>query len=365
MLKALGIGAAGALVLATMLNVARAADMDVNLADFMQPDGTLDHTALDAYVAAHSAAATDAKSRAAAAVPTRIVDSVRAAKSAGAGAATAKKPKPPGSSVAVLVRQDFSDLWLFADPTSRQQAKGAKISYSQNNVTSDTAWAVQGMAALALTIGGDYDSFLGLTVAPYVAIDRETHSNPKAKDVDTLAGGGSAEVGFVGFGGLQFLRGRVAAVSDQIKSTTSLAATAEWLPVYGDWCIGYPCAIPGTPLIFRFQPELEMQYDAMPNGSVSAFSGMGRSLRVGPAATLIMKSFGSQIAFFDKLSAKFTYHWDKELYSGKDYDWFDASLTYNIDPQGLVGVSAGYQRGNNEYTGAPVDLFTLALTAKY
>lgn len=78
----------------------------------------------------------------------------------------------------------------------------------------------------------------------------------------------------------------------------------------------------------------------------------------------MLKAFGAPIPLLNKLSGSVTYSWARELYSGSDYDWLAARLTYNLDKEGYLGVSVGYENGNRAKTAEEVDQFTIALTGK-
>ena len=65
-----------------------------------------------------------------------------------------------------------------------------------------------------------------------------------------------------------------------------------------------------------------------------------------------------------RFSGNLTYHWWTELYTGRTGSWFNTSLTYNLDEEGHLGLTASYKRGSDEATGAAFDLYKLTLSAK-
>jgi hypothetical protein len=227
------------------------------------------------------------------------------------------------------------------------------------------------MAAAAVAIPGDFATpgrigVLGTSLAAYVQVDRDIHSKLVKKNSDTIAGGGTGEIGIDAFGGSQYFRLSAAALTDRIADQTSVATMFEWLPVYGgDFCVGSPCNGPGLPIIYRFQPELKVQYDRTTDaGALLAFSGRKESLRIGPEFTLLFKPFGPQVGFWTQLHGQITYHPWIEIYSNTRQSWLDASLTYNIDPAGHLGITGSYRRGYTETTGVLTDLYKISLTGK-
>jgi hypothetical protein len=269
-----------------------------------------------------------------------------------------------------LIRQDFADVWLFDNPTAVSSAKGATISWASDNIAKDATWSIHGMGAVAMSFPGGYAdrgySTLGASFIGYVQVDREIHSNQVKKNVDTIAGGIAGEVGFDTGPGSQYFRLSAGAVNDRLAQQTAVSAMLEWLPVYGgDYCIGSPCPVRGLPVIYRFQPELKVQYArTTDDGALIAFSERKESLRIGPEFTFLFKPFGSEVAFFSRLHGQVTYHPWYEVLSGKNQYWVDTSLTYNIDDKGHLGLTGSYSRGYTELTGVLTDLFKVSLTGK-
>jgi hypothetical protein len=281
----------------------------------------------------------------------------------------AKGEAPPASRLTItpLLRQDFSDIWLFASPGPVGQASGATLSYTSDTIAKNDSWALHGMAALVFGYAGDYNGVLGFNFAPYVTIDRLKNSSPKLvkSDTDTVTLGGSGEIGFDMLGGQHYFRGRGAAVMDEIADTTSGSAVLEWFPVYRDLNIGSPSAVPlPWPIIYRFSPELKARYDALPvPGSTTA---KAYYWRYGPQATLVYQLLPDEPVpeFLRRFTGKTSVSW-LQADDGRDYRWLEMSLTYNIDEDGHVGVTGLYKNGKLENTGANVDIYTLGLSAKW
>jgi hypothetical protein len=277
---------------------------------------------------------------------------------------------PGDSTVSFLIRQDFSDIWLFDKPTAVSNAKGATLSWANDNIAHDATWSIHGMGAVVVSIPGGYLDkgypVLGASLAGYAQIDREIHSNLVKKNSDALAGGIAGEIGFDTGPGSQYFRLSAGAVNDRLADQTAFTTMLEWLPIYGgDKCIGSPCSVPGLPVIYRFQPELKLQYDrTTDDGSLIAFSNRKDSFRVGPEFTFLFKPFGPDMEFFSRFHGQVTYHPWYEVFSGKSQYWLDSSVTYNIDDKGHLGLTGSYSRGYTELTGVLTDLFKISLTGK-
>jgi hypothetical protein len=289
--------------------------------------------------------------------------------------ANAKSIVPPVSkqpSFQLLLRQNFSDVGLFQKPAKPSQAKGAEISWSRDNISHDSMWSFHGMLAAAINIGGKYatnagPSIVGFTAAPYIQFDRESHSNQINKNIDTITGGGAGEIGFDNLlGGEQYFRGRLAIVEDRVKNTTIANGTLEWLPVYAEDCIGFPCPLKGTSLIYRFQPGFKLQYDSAVGTKMPlAFSNRFESFRVGPEFTLLYQPFGTKIPIIERMHGKTTFHWAMETYSRRRLWLLDTSVTYDLDDAGYIGLTGSYQKGSTEEAGQDIDLYKIALTGKF
>lgn len=274
----------------------------------------------------------------------------------------------PTTSLKFILRKDFEDIRLFSNIVPNADAEGAEFSVTRDNIKRDTTWSADALAALAYiyTVENIHSTFMGFAIAPYVRINREIHSTLIDNNVDTTAFGLSGEVGFRNrlFGSSDHLRGRMAVVRDGLTSAEMVHATGEWIPYY----LSRFGTIPGTFINYNFIPEVKAQYDSTTaSGKIIQFSGRSESLRVGPEATVRFKMVAPDGPLYDylrRLTGKITYHWWTELYSGRQDSWLDTSLTFNVDPEGFIGLKASYRRGRSEETGAQTDLYKLGLTAK-
>ena len=266
----------------------------------------------------------------------------------------------------ILIRKNFTDVFLFDSPTPAAKAAGATLSYERDSITDDDVWSLHGMVAIPLQFSGTYNtdgpySVIGFNAAPYVLLNTDNHSNDDSKR--TVEFGATGEIGFDMGSWSQYFRGRLGVVNDDIADYTNQASSMEWIPVSLDYCLDFPCSVPGTSLIYRLQPSIILQYDHTTSGD-NPFSDEQNALRIGPAITLNFQPFGNDIPFLQDIVGNVSYHFDWELYSERTFDWLDASLTYNLTPSGNLGITASYQRGEDEQTAEPTDDFNISLSGK-
>jgi hypothetical protein len=298
---------------------------------------------------------------------------------------TALYLSPEGDTVVTpLIRKSFADIFLFDCPTKAAQAEGAELSVLSDNLTRNTTWSASGMAALVYQHYGTWEGMLGFSMAPYVQVDEQRNSKLKfrSKDTDVVTAGLSAEIGFDAGAWSHYTRLRASSTSDQVKGTSSGTLTAEWIPVACSYNtglpidIGCPNTLPGTIFLYRFSPELVVQYDGtFGSNDVLAFSNRQTALRIGPQFNLILQPLpkilersgltGPIFTFLSNLSAHLTYHIYREVYSDRNFSYLETALVYNIDPAGHAGIKASYTKGRQEQTGDKIDQFKLALTVKY
>jgi hypothetical protein len=274
-----------------------------------------------------------------------------------------------------LLRQDWQDVAIGSCPDTVDKATGAQISYSDDRVANNRVWSAQGTAALLYNsiIANDPQavSLFDTSFGGYVTIDRVMNSSPakSSANVDTVAYGGVAEIGIstpANIGWVNYFRVRGGGVEDDLKGTTSVNVTAEYIPVNPYLNIHTPFEPFGSaPFIVRFDPELIAQYDdATGKNSLLAFNNRPQALRLGPQLTMKLFPLPGAPDFISHFTSSTTYHWAYESYSGSSFSWFQTALTYNIDKAGHLGWTGSYQRGQNENTGAFTNIYKIALTGK-
>jgi len=270
-----------------------------------------------------------------------------------------------------FVRKDLADVGLFSKPTPNAEAEGAELSWSRNNITRDTIWQVDGLFAVAYTyLNQDYSPFIGVTIAPYLKVNRELHSALSAADnnADTITVGGSGEIGFnMPKRGANYFRAHWSETEDHIANSRVSQVGLEWIPTY----LRLHREIPGTYLTYNLNPELRVDYDRRSDGLTPiGFSGLNESLRIGPQAKFLVRAtdFGQTLPDWAQPLLSFrgsvTYHWWTEVYSGKTGSWLDASLGYNLDRSGNVALAFSYKKGRNEESAKLTDLFKISLNVK-
>ena len=271
-----------------------------------------------------------------------------------------------------LLRQDFADVGLITDPSSNSSASGAAFGYSNDKVADNVAWTVHGTAIAALNFDNGFGphetiNLVAGSVGIYGGLNKTTNSNKKStsQNIDTDVFGGFLELGFDHiFGGDQWLRLKVGAVNDNLKNTSAVSTTLEWIPVYSDLLIHWPYffSTPWTQVGVRFDPQLKLQLDDDVNRTV-LFSNHKDALRIGPQFGLWIQPF-ADIEYLSNLNINLVYHPYYETYSAAYLSWFQTSITYNLDPNGMLGITGTYQKGRDENNGTSVDLFKLTLTGK-
>lgn len=354
------------LLLSLMMAAAvSSAPADPKLVTALQPymkDGQLDVPALQAALAA------SAQDLGAAGAPAKADRAV--AETASPPPPGATRTRPQFTAPHLYLRDSFADVALFESPSSAAGAKGAAISYSHDAVKHDSSWALKGVLIAPFAISGDYGGFLGLTAAPYLSVNRETHSTASVADKETFGYGLAAESGWQA--GALYNYGRISAagVDDRVKRQTDLQVTGEYIPVVANdagagLCIGTPCRVGGLSLLYALHPELVMRYDRAPSGKVSPFSDRREAWLIGPQATLNLHPFGPGVSDLSRLHLQVTYRWLEETRSHGKFTWLDTALGYNLDAEGRVALTGVYSRGDDEDTALFTKTYKISLTGKF
>jgi hypothetical protein len=272
-----------------------------------------------------------------------------------------------------LLRQDWKDMGYSTCASTVDQATGAQFSYSDDLVANNRSWLVHGTAAVLYSSEtankrGEYD-FYRTSFGSYVTVNRLLNSavSQTKNNADTQAFGGLAIFALATPEyGTHWFRLRGGGVDDNIKGTTSANVTGEWSPVYDKLYIHFPYTHPfGLPLLVRFDPELVAQYDRVTGSNqLLQFNNDPEAFRLGPQFSIKLSPSASAPPFLQRFTGSATYHWAYETYTRGHFNWFQSSLTYNLDQAGNFGLTGGYSRGQDEDTGAATNLFKLALSGK-
>lgn len=290
---------------------------------------------------------------------------------------------PTGNSVITpLIRRSFVDVFLFSCPTATADARGAEFAYTRNEISNNSTWAVNGMAALSYQHFGDYGGVLGYALTPFVQIERQTNSRfaLRSRNTDLLTGGFSGEIGFDAGVWSHYSRVTGSFGADNVNRIDYRSVAYEWLPVactISGAAINIACPTSFAGLfIYRVHPSALIQYDAIEGqDAILGFSNRRDALRVGGRVLLSVRTiprvaemmgWGPAFAgFLNSFVLNASYHGAEEVYTGKFFQFFDAALTYNIDPAGFSGLTFSYNKGKSETTGEKIDLFKAALVIKY
>lgn len=271
--------------------------------------------------------------------------------------------------LAFTLRKSWTDIDYGACPQDAGKATGAMLSYSGDQIKHNDAWSAQGTAALVYSPVANGSFATGV----YTSINKLTNSSKTlaSSDIDTLGYG--AFIQYAVDNSIpdvadwkNYFRLRAGAVNDNVKVTTNANVVAEWMPVYNDGTIKLhtPISIPGTLALFRIDPEIQAQYINVTGKSLtSAFNNRTEALPVGPQVRLALYPGTSD--FWSHFVPSLTYWEAYEPYSARAVSWLDASLTYNLDKAGHLGLTLSYQKGNNvETAGTLTNIYTVSLTGK-
>lgn len=265
------------------------------------------------------------------------------------------------------LRKSWTDIDYGTCPTEVDKATGAMLSYSGDQIKHNDAWSAQGTAALiyAPVANGPFSTGI------YTSINKLTNSSKTlaSSDIDTLGYGAfiqyAVDTSSANAYAMNYFRLRAGVVDDNVKVTTNANIVAEWMPVYDNGTIRLhtPISIPGLAL-FRIDPEIQAQYINVTGKSLtSAFNNRTEALPIGPQVRLALYPGTSE--FWSHFMPSLTYWEAYEPYSGRAVSWLDASLTYNLDQAGHLGLTLSYQKGNNvETAGTLTNIYTLSLTGK-
>jgi hypothetical protein len=280
----------------------------------------------------------------------------------------------PGQWVMYL-RKNFSDIYSLTAPNSPPASTGATFSYSNDRIAKNAVWSGEGAIFggyryLAPQFGLNGQPYvLGFAAGPYYTFNESlnTKSSDVSKNINTETFGGTAELASGNFLGIDtftaFTRVSLGDVQDNIKGTSDLSATANFVPVYAPWLVHWPHGIPTsatTDFLFRIDPTFVVQYDSIEGkNQVLPFSKQTRSLRLGPQIGVWSVPFDG-VPYLENLIVNVTYHVAAETYSRQNFHWVEADLTYKLNAN--FGVTASYKNGNDENTGAKTNQYMISLS---
>jgi len=281
---------------------------------------------------------------------------------------------PGKNSINVELRRDFFSFDTVACPTpgSLSQDQGAQVSATFDELAKQTSASLDGVVALlirhyfsgGLGLPGD-TSPTGLAFGPFVQFDGtnyfESATSP-SKTTETVTAGGVAQIGFNNVFGLgednfRLRAGEIDAPSAAIVSNT---VVAEWIPYYAFSRDQFQL----SPIVFRVIPEVILQYDRLVSGpnKYVLFADNNYALRIGPEVQLRIWVAHSSDPILSKMLFTVTYHASNETYTGREFSWVQAGLTYNLTDH--FGLSASYGYGNSEITANNTSQIKLGLSGK-
>jgi hypothetical protein len=289
------------------------------------------------------------------------------------------------SSWMAYIRQSMDDLKSFEQPSTVSSAKGALFSWTDDRVQNNETWVAQGLAAVrydaqfAPVKGQPYWS--DALVGGYVAIDHQVNSNPaNAKNnIDNLTFDGRAEFVMSNLWDASHSVGMDAqVVTDSEGVAKNWAVTADYTP-HGF----FPVVGQGTFLswlddpidlgysVLTFTPQLNGEYrGSINNNTDPLFIDHAEILRFGSTLLLtvgpnvLRKDDPTVPVFFQRSSLNLSYEYLYDTLSQRQFNYFTGAYTFNIDPNGNLGVTLSYRHGDIPATAQTVDQYLISLSAK-
>ena len=307
-----------------------------------------------------------------------------AAAAPGPAAAPAPDPMfklPPG--VNVLVRNDWADLGILGGcplgpaATKTSDAKGASLSFTQDNVAANRIWAAQGMVAAVFSNcntdlrplpGGGESGFVERSIAIYTQVNSNYNSSVAlaSKNADTRTAGLAGEIAYLHGGDYEIFQFIPNVVRDEIKNTTAVAAELQYIPAWVSHPGIWSPSVAIDNVSYHFDPALDFQYASTTNRKTPlAFSGQLESFRIGPELTFLVAPFGSNLdSFLHRIKITETFHPWYEAYSGKSSYWWSNAITYNLTDGGAFALGFSYNKGLDENSGVLTNQYIVSLSAK-
>jgi len=283
-----------------------------------------------------------------------------------------------------ILRRKFDEVSSLTFPDQGDDdLPGAQFSYGRDNVSQNSVWTAQGVAAVMFaqnytTLGDERQRFLSrvsYAVGPYVRFDKLSNSNPDQKK-DNL---NNLSPGIVGEIVPQNMPIGNATLTNYFRINSGINASfegvtkswnigAEWQPVSNDLGINAPVSLP----FFRATVTPTFRLRTIYSGHVGdtaqpIFEHHNSALRLGPTVGLIFApvALGSYWpTYLQNWSLSASYSVLQDLMSPATYNLFDASLTYFTDKSKAVGFTMTYERGKIDQTGASADTFLAGLSLK-
>jgi hypothetical protein len=287
----------------------------------------------------------------------------------------------------LLLRSDFTDLGAASCTHTLLSSQGATFSETNNMLTNQNSASVDGLVAYDYTKLFPRTSFIrGISIGPYLQADDSYQFQPTGTQLIngyTLTPGAFLEINVKNIiplphSGIDTFRIRDGEAFVN-TGTRSNSFVFEWIPNYyiaDQFHLGQPDWIGRTGIVYTLNPELMVQYDHFDGGPKTQllFASRFEALRVGPQFAVIFNFdptfLPPQLQFLQKCSVQLTNHESWEQYTGKEYNWSQASFTYTIPPPTSspnapnFGVTASFGYGNSETTGNLTKQVKIGLAAK-
>lgn len=280
------------------------------------------------------------------------------------------------------LRKNWKDMRFLSSPSPRKQAQGAEVSYSNDRASQNRIWAIDGTVAVSrIWHTRDAPAYRPYrhALGAYFTMNRVANSSDtqSSANVNKIAYGLAAEFGYrsVPDGPIplpaSYVRFRAGGIENYLKHTSSSNLVLEWMPItslFGVWTYA-PTQIGTLPIGFRFDPSFIAQHNAVAGkGQSLDFNDQTKAFQVGGQLALTLFPYLSpeddENDPLNRWNANFSYRWTRETYSNRSLTWLSTGVTYNLDPNGYLGLGFSYDRGEDVDTGTFTNLYKISLTGK-
>ena len=278
----------------------------------------------------------------------------------------------------------MDDLKSLTNPSDVADATGAVFSWTNDRVEHNRNWTAQALIAVGynrffIPQGGPYIS--QALNGFYYAIDRQLNSKDVKKNVDDMTFGGRHEFTLANWASTSHAFGIAGeVVTDGAGATKNWDLSADYQPFGTDPGSGYRPLISyvnspfdTVPHVYvTFSPKLRAEYRGSLDGSTDPiFEDYNSVFRVGGSMGMtISKNLAEfqlgEVPFLIARSlVNVSYGWWYDTLSQRQFSYLDAAYTFNLDEAGNIGITFNYRHGELDTTAQRVDLYKVALSAKF
>lgn len=289
----------------------------------------------------------------------------------------------PAPEVKVFLRKSMDDLKSLSQPSDLSDATGALFSWTDDRVGANRNFTAQ--ALIGASVSGSYlprgSAYLSETfTGAYFQIDRQLNSKDVKTNVDDITFGGRHEFVIANAASTSHYIGIAGEiVADSYGVAKNWNATVDYQPFgvkpdrgerplisYANW------PFDNIKYVFvTFSPKLQAEYRGSLDGNSdpifkyhNSVFRLGGSMGVNVAPNIFYSS--ADMPFIISRSVvNVSYGWLYDALSDRQFGYLDAAYTFNLTETGDVGISFNYRHGKLQTTAQDVDLYKIALSAKF